>query len=146
MVNKIISFLLLILVGYILKLIKFLKEEDGEVIKKIVFNISLPALILYSLLTTKFSGNYLVLFALVPITMIIQFFLIFAFGKLYIKDKMELSTLILSGVMGNTAFLGYPLAEIFFGANNLPYGILFDQIHLYTFLIIIYPLISIFIR
>lgn len=143
MVNKIVSFLLLILVGYILKLIKFLKEEDGEVIKKIVFNISLPSLILYSLLTTKFSGDYLILLILVPLTTIIQFFLIYAFGKLYIKDKKELSTLILSGVMGNTAFLGYPLVEIFFGANNLPYGILFDQIHLYTFLIIIYPLITI---
>jgi len=143
MVNKIVSFLLLILVGYILKLIKFLKEEDGEVIKKIVFNISLPSLILYSLLTTKFSGDYLILLILVPLTTIIQFFLIFVFGKLYIKDKKELSTLILSGVMGNTAFLGYLLVEIFFGANNLPYGILFDQIHLYTFLIIIYPLITI---
>ncbi|MGB9749397.1 MAG: AEC family transporter [Caldisericia bacterium] len=142
MINKIVSFLLLILVGYILKSIKFLKEDDGEILKKILFNISLPSLVLFSIITSKFSGNYLILFILVPLAMIIQFFLLFIFGKLYIKDKKDLSTLILSGVMGNTAFLGYPLVEIFFGLNNLPYGILYDQAHFYTFLIIIYPLIS----
>jgi len=142
MISKIVSFLLLILVGYILKSIKFLNEEDGDILKKILFNISLPSLILYSIITSKFSGNFLILFILVPLTMIIQFFLLFIFGKLYIKDQKDLATLILSGVMGNTAFLGYPLVEIFFGLNNLPYGILYDQAHFYTFLIIIYPLIS----
>lgn len=142
MISKIISFLILILLGYILKSIKFLKEEEGEIIKKILFNISLPSLVLYSILTSNFSGNYLILFILVPLAMIIQFFLLFLFGKLYIKDKKDFANLILSGVMGNTAFLGYPLVEIFFGTNNLPYGILYDQAHFYTFLVIIYPLIS----
>lgn len=142
MINKISSFLLLILVGYILKSIKFLKEEDGEILKKILFNISLPSLVLYSILTSKFSGNYMIIFILVPVSMIIQFILLFIFGKLYIKDKKDFANLILSGVMGNTAFLGYPLVEIFFGINNLPYGILYDQAHFYTFLVIIYPLIS----
>lgn len=142
MINKILSFLLLIGIGYVLKTIKFLKEEDGEVIKKILFNISLPSLILYSIITSKFTGNYLILFILVPLAMIFQFILLFIFGKLFIREKKELSTLLLSGVMGNTAFLGYPIVEIFFGSNNLPYGILFDQVHFYTFLIIIYPLIS----
>lgn len=142
MINKISSFLLLILVGYILKSIKFLKEEDGEILKKILFNISLPSLVLYSVLTSKFSGNYMIIFILVPVSMIIQFILLFIFGKLYIKDKKDFANLILSGVMGNTAFLGYPLVEIFFGINNLPYGILYDQAHFYTFLVIIYPLIS----
>lgn len=142
MINKISSFLLLILVGYILKSIKFLKEEDGEILKKILFNISLPSLVLYSILTSKFSGNYIIIFILVPVSMIIQFILLFIFGKLYIKDKKDFANLILSGVMGNTAFLGYPLVEIFFGINNLPYGILYDQAHFYTFLVIIYPLIS----
>lgn len=142
MINKISSFLLLILVGYILKSIKFLKEDDGEILKKILFNISLPSLVLYSILTSKFSGNYMIIFILVPFSMIIQFILLFMFGKLYIKDKKDFANLILSGVMGNTAFLGYPLVEIFFGINNLPYGILYDQAHFYTFLVIIYPLIS----
>ncbi|MGQ9845243.1 MAG: AEC family transporter [Caldisericia bacterium] len=142
MINKISSFLLLILIGYILKSIKFLKEDEGEILKKILFNISLPSLVLYSILTSKFFGNYMIIFILVPVSMIIQFILLFIFGKLYIKDKKDFANLILSGVMGNTAFLGYPLVEIFFGINNLSYGILYDQAHFYTFLLIIYPLIS----
>lgn len=142
MINKIASFLILILLGYFLKMIKFLNEDEGEILKKILFNISLPSLVLYSILTSKFSGNFLIIFILVPLVMIIQFILLFLFGKLYIKDKKEFATLILSGVMGNTAFLGYPLTEIFFGSSNLPYGILYDQAHFYTFLIIIYPLLS----
>lgn len=142
MISKIASFLILIMVGYILKSIKFLNEDDGEVLKKILFNISLPSLVLYSILTSKFSGNYMIIFILVPSSMIIQFILLFIFGKLYIKNKKDFANLILSGVMGNTAFLGYPLVEIFFGINNLPYGILYDQAHFYTFLLIIYPLIS----
>ncbi|MBC7194435.1 MAG: AEC family transporter [Caldisericia bacterium] len=75
--------------------------------------------------------------------MIIQFLIVFVLGTIYIKDRKELATLILICVMGNTAFLGYPLVETFFGLKNLSIGIFYDQVHFYTFLILIYPLLSI---
>jgi predicted permease len=146
MITKIISFLILILLGFFLKKIKFLNENEGDILRKILFNVSLPSLVMYSILTSNFSGNFIKMFLIVPITMLIQFIIVFLLGSIYIKDRKELATLILICVMGNTAFLGYPLVELFFGLKNLPIGILYDQVHFYTFLIIVYPLISIISR
>jgi predicted permease len=146
MITKIISFLILILLGFFLKKIKFLNENEGDILRKILFNVSLPSLVMYSILTSNFSGNFIKMFLIVPITMLIQFIIVFILGSIYIKDRKELATLILICVMGNTAFLGYPLVELFFGLKNLPIGILYDQVHFYTFLIIVYPLISIISR
>jgi len=146
MITKIISFLILILLGFFLKKIKFLNENEGDILRKILFNVSLPSLVMYSILTSNFSGNFIKIFLIVPITMLIQFIIVFLLGSIYIKDRKELATLILICVMGNTAFLGYPLVELFFGLKNLPIGILYDQVHFYTFLIIVYPLISIISR
>lgn len=143
MITKIVSFLILILLGYFLKKIKFLNENEGDILRKVLFNVSLPSLVLFSILTSNFSQSFLKIFLIVPTIMIIQFLIVFLLGKIYIKDKKELTTLILICVMGNTAFLGYPLVEIFFGSKNLPIGILYDQVHFYTFLIVIYPLLSI---
>ncbi|MCX8094848.1 MAG: AEC family transporter [Caldisericia bacterium] len=142
MITKIISFLILIFLGFFLKKIKFLNENEGELLRKILFNVSLPSLVIFSILTSNFSGSFYKLFFIVPVSMIIQFFITFILGSIYFKDKKELATLILICVMGNTAFLGYPLVEMFFGTKNLPFGIFYDQVHFYTFLIIIYPLIS----
>lgn len=142
MIIKIVSFLILIFLGFFLKKIKFLSENEGELLRKLLFNVSLPSLVMYSILTSNFTGNFYKIFFIVPLSMIIQFLIAFLLGVIYFKDKKELATLILISVMGNTAFLGYPLVEMFFGTKNLPYGIFYDQVHFYTFLILIYPLLS----
>jgi len=142
MINKIVSFLIIILLGFILKRIKFFTEKDGELLKKIIFNISLPALIFISLTSSKFEGKFFLLFIMVPLAMIIQFFLLFITGLLLTKDKKMRASIILSGVMGNTAFLGYPLIEHVLGNTFLPYGILFDQINFYFFLIFLLPVLA----
>lgn len=142
MILKIVSFLILIFLGFFLKKIKFLNDSEGELLRKILFNVSLPSLVMYSIITSNFTGNFYKIFFIVPLSMIIQFLISFSIGSVYFKDKKELATLILISVMGNTAFLGYPLVEMFFGSKNLPFGIFYDQVHFYTFLILIYPLIT----
>lgn len=142
MIIKIVSFLILIFLGFFLKKIKFLNENEGELLRKILFNVSLPSLVIYSIITSNFTGNFYKIFLIVPLSMIIQFIIAFLIGNVYFKDKKELATLILISVMGNTAFLGYPLVEMFFSTKSLPLGIFYDQIHFYTFLILIYPLLT----
>ncbi len=142
MIIKIVSFLILIFLGFFLKKIKFLNENEGELLRKILFNVSLPSLVMYSIITSNFTGNFYKIFLIVPLSMIIQFIIAFLIGNVYFKDKKELATLILISVMGNTAFLGYPLVEMFFSSKNLPFGIFYDQVHFYTFLILIYPLLT----
>jgi predicted permease len=142
LITKIISFLILIFLGFFLKKIKFLNEGDGELLRKILFNVSLPSLVMYSILSSNFTRDFYQIFFIVPTTMIIQFLISFFLSSVFFKDKKEVATLILISVMGNTAFLGYPLVELFFTSKNLPYGIFYDQVHFYTFLILIFPLLT----
>lgn len=142
MITKIISFLILIFLGFFLKKIKFLSEVDAELLRKILFNISLPSLVIYSILTSNFTSDFYKIFFIVPTTMIIQFLLSLLLYSIFFKDKKQIATLILISVMGNTAFLGYPLVELFFTSKNLSYGIFYDQVHFYTFLILIFPLLT----
>ena len=142
MIVKVISFLTIILIGFILKKINFFNEKDGEVLKKIIFNISLPALIFVSITSSKFEGNFYLLFIMVPLAIVIQVSLLFITGLLLKVDRKLRASIILSGLMGNTAFLGYPLIEHVLGSTALPYGILFDQINFYFFLIVLFPILA----
>lgn len=142
MTIKVISFLIVILLGFVLKKVGFFNERDGEILKKIVFNISLPALIFVSITSSTFKGNFYLLFIMVPAAMMVQVFLLFLTGLILKEDRKTRASIMLSGLMGNTAFLGYPIIEHVLGTSLLTYGILFDQISFYFFLLIIFPIIA----
>jgi len=47
--------ILIIAIGYLVKKLRILKETDGETIAKIIFNITLPAVILKFATTIQFE-------------------------------------------------------------------------------------------
>ena len=50
--------LIVIVIGYLIKKINILKEEDGEIIAKLIFNLTLPAVILKVTSTIQFESNF----------------------------------------------------------------------------------------
>ncbi len=121
---KAICFVAIIVLGYTLRKIKFFKEEDFNVLSKIVLKITLPAAIVSS-----FSGTN------IEASMIIIILLGFGFGILYIglaflmnthssKDKKAFEVVNLSGY--NIGNFTLPFAQSFLGPIVIITTSLFD--------------------
>jgi hypothetical protein len=124
------NFLLIIccfLMGMALKRLKAMPADAHVALNRFIIYISLPALTLELVHKLQLSSN-----ALYPVAMPWIFFIIAAlFFKALAKpmrwDIKTLGALILTGGMGNTSFLGYPLIETFYGKDALSVGVLTDQ-------------------
>lgn len=109
--------LTIIAIGYFLKRTKVLSEENGEVIAKIVFNLTLPAVILKitSTITFEISLLFLPLISLsYALFMVLIGFIIFK------KYPRNLKGLLLMSIIGfNVANFSFPLIEGIWGDSGL---------------------------
>jgi len=61
--TKVVSYLLIIVLGYLLKRLKLFRVEHTEVLSKIIFNITLPCVIITSFQSVTVSGMFLAVLA-----------------------------------------------------------------------------------
>ncbi|MBO2537422.1 AEC family transporter [Rummeliibacillus suwonensis] len=127
-VESVITMLLLIGTGYYLSARKWFNQVNSGLIAKLVTNIALPAYMLHFILT-DFSRDKLMHLApgvVVPIvSIVITMFVSFAFCKLLkVKDgrKGTFSSMFFNS---NSVFIGIPLNLALFGAESLPYVLLY---------------------
>ncbi|MCK4281358.1 MAG: AEC family transporter, partial [Candidatus Lokiarchaeota archaeon] len=116
--------LTIILIGFILKKANIIKEENGKIIAKIIFNVTLPAIILKVTSTIEFNLSL----SLIPLIHII-----FGLGMLGIalilfrNYPRNIKGLILMTVIGfNVVHLAFPLVEGIWGEEGLQYIVLVD--------------------
>lgn len=131
-----------IALGILLRRFGRIPAEGPRVLNAYVISVALPALVLSQLPRFLHSlgndasnrgsdGGALVLFALPLIPWLIFGVAIFFFGLFYrfgMITKGEWGLLALSGGLGNTAFVGFPLIEALLGRGELPHAILLDQL------------------
>lgn len=116
--------LLIITLGYGLKRLNIITIKDGETLSKIIFNITLPALIINTFSTIKIVSSL----ALLPVIgaiygVVMCLFVLFVFRKEE-KGKRGLLSMTLSGL--NIGLFAYPLVETLWGENGLKYIAMFD--------------------
>jgi malate permease and related proteins len=121
---KFFTFFAVILIGYLLKRAKFLTEEDGAGMARLVINLTLPALILDTIPSIHIDPTltYMPFIALgyIVITFAVPFF---AFKK----SGRTLRGNLLMGVLGwNIGLFAYPLVESIWGKEGLKYIAMFD--------------------
>ncbi|MEA3316574.1 MAG: AEC family transporter [Bacteroidota bacterium] len=129
-VNQILILSFLALIGYSATKFKVINEEVKNSIAKIVFNITLPLLILTSVSQINITKQILTNGAFVFLFSFIGIFTLLFTGKLSAKilkfnsDKKNIH--ILHTGFGNVAFLGYPLfTALFPNGEGLLYAIIF---------------------
>ncbi len=138
--NQILILALLAIIGVIATKLKVITETVKNSIAAIVFNITLPVLILTSVthveLNKEVLNNSILVFVLAHIGII----LLYLTGKLSrfvlkIKDKKG-NIHIIHTMLGNVAFLGYPLfSALFPGGEGLFYAVIFhltQDIYIWT--------------
>lgn len=124
MLLKFMYIILIILLGYVLKRLHILEEKDGEVISKIIFKITLPALVLVTFDSVKIEVSLM----LIPVLVIIYGILITILGILLFKnEEKELKGTFLMLASGfNVGLFAFPLVFVIWGMNGITYFSMFD--------------------
>lgn len=117
-----------LLIGMAIKRMPTFPVDTGKALNLFVIYISLPALVLLKIPELTFSKNLLVP-ALMPWAMLLfSAGLILILARLLQWDRPTTGCLLLLIPLGNTSFLGIPMVQAFFGAQAIPYALLYDQL------------------
>ncbi|GAB2562685.1 AEC family transporter [Gracilibacillus alcaliphilus] len=116
--------IVIIMIGYLLKRVQLLKEKDGEAIARIVFNLTLPCLIIVTFNDVTFAPSlfYLIVIAFVY-GLICALLALFVFRK-HSRDVKGTFGMMVPGL--NIGLFAYPLVEGMFGFEGLKYFGMFD--------------------
>jgi len=134
--------ILIVVIGYLVKKLKILKETDGETIAKIIFNVTLPAVILKFTTTIQFELSLVILpFISIAfgIIMALLGIVIFRNHPIHIKGAM-----IMTMVGFNVANFFFPLVEGIWGQEGMQYIALVDAGNAFTIFVLCYILSTIF--
>lgn len=115
--NAVLPIILLIGLGYVLKLTGFINENFLDIANKLVFRIALPALLFYNIYSVSSLEDInwsVMLYAAIGIFILLIIGLIFS--KIFIKDPKQKGVIVQTTLRANFAIIGIPLAESIGGA------------------------------
>ncbi|WP_449536533.1 AEC family transporter [Ferdinandcohnia sp. Marseille-Q9671] len=116
--------ILIISLGYLLKRVHILEEKDGQVISKLIFKITLPALVLVTFDSVEIDTTLILL----PIIVLIYGVVTALLGLLIFKnEERELKGSFLMMNSGfNVGLFAFPLVFAIWGIDGLTYFSMFD--------------------
>ena len=116
--------MLIIMLGYVFKKINLIKEQDGECLSRVIFNITLPALIIntFNTMVIDFSLSLITIIGIVY-GVFMALLGVFIFKNEDRKTRGMLSMLIPSF---NIGLFAYPLVEAIWGQEGIKYFGMFD--------------------
>lgn len=139
----ILSIVIMIALGYVLKRIDFLSVDNVDTLNNIVINIMLPSMIFSALYTADLSMMSslgilpFVILASSFLTGIISYFILKRFN---LSDKMLWSVLV-TIMIANTGFMGYPISIGVYGSEGFLRAIFCDMATSVIFLILSFALV-----
>lgn len=116
--------IMIIAFGYLLKRFNILQEKDGEVISKIIFKITLPALVLVTFDSVKIETSLILL----PVIVLVYGIITACLGLFVFKNEereLKGSLLMLSSGF-NVGLFAFPLVYAIWGIEGLTYFSMFD--------------------
>lgn len=120
------AMVLIIGLGWLLKHIRFIKDDEVATVNKVIVYITLPALIFMAIYRAElsFALGEMMLFSVLVAGLCML--LAAALGKLLKMPGPVYGGFMLVSALGNTAFLGYPLTIGLYGSQNLVRSVLYD--------------------
>ena len=139
----ILSIILMICIGYALKRIDFLSEKDINPLNKIIMNILLPCMIFSALYSSDLS--LIPKLGILPFVILISSFVTGLVSFLILKklgyDDKKLWSVLVTVMIANTAFMGYPVNLGIFGHEGFLRAIFCDIATMCIFLILSFVLV-----
>lgn len=128
--NSVFPVFLLMFLGYGIKKLRLLKQEDTGVLTTVIIYLTLPCFVfeaIYrhraglppSIAKVPFVGLGMIIVVLIAAYII---------GRMFKLDRPTLGGFILAAGFGNTGFLGYPVVQAAFGQDALITAALYDEL------------------
>ena len=122
MLKNVLIFILLAMPGFLLVKTKILKENHTEAFSKLLTNVGIPFMILYSTLNVPFSAStvkYILFISAFSIAFTIFTFFITALLTKKDKNVNRRRMTRFAMFFSNNGFLGIPLAQAVFGSDSM---------------------------
>ncbi|HJY63214.1 MAG TPA: AEC family transporter [Ignavibacteria bacterium] len=116
-----------ILAGVLFSKIKAIPDNSYKTINSLIIYVTLPAFTLLYIPQIKIGSELIFPAAVAWITFLLSAFFFIALEKLFKWDKRTTGSLILTGGLANTAFVGFPVLAALFGEDGLKLGVIIDQ-------------------
>lgn len=116
-----------LIAGFLLKYFGIAGKDSNESINNIIIYITLPALTLLYIPQIEIHSEHILPGILVWVVVIIAIAVFIALEKIFKWDKKTTGTLILTGGLANTSFVGFPVLMALFGEEGLKIGVIVDQ-------------------
>jgi len=127
MINFVIIFSFFSL-GLIAQRVFTLPKKLPHTLNQLVINVAIPAVILLRIPHLKLSTELLFPIIAAWLTVAVAAFCVHQLGKKFNWSKGVIGALMMTAVLGNTSYLGFPMVKMFYGEALLPYAIIFDQL------------------
>ncbi len=127
--QTIISIILMVILGYLLRRWGILKAEDAQSLNKIVVNVAIPSMIFLAM----YDVDLAILPSLTPIPLVCILvalttsIIAYTWTKLRKLPKKTRWSIIIPSAMLNSGFLGYPISLGVFGSQGLVRAIFYDM-------------------
>lgn len=145
-IETIMAIIVMVILGYILRRINFLKAEDANSLNKIVVHIAIPSLIFLSMY--KMNISELPSLTIIPLICISVAIITGAIAYFWTRMKgystKKSWSIILPVAMVNSGFMGYPFALGIFGSEGLLRAVFYDMGSTFVFIFLGIVLLFIF--
>ena len=122
---EIIPIVSIFIFGYLFRRFGILKNEDGDLLLKLIFYLSLPALILFSIVSVELSKEFLFIPFIAMWIILATFFVSLFIGKLIFTENKSLGTFLVGSVTMEVSF-AIPFIVSTYGNEGLARLVLFD--------------------
>lgn len=117
--------MLIIMLGYCLKRFNIIKEQDGDALARVIFNITLPCLIISTFSSIKIEPSLVMLILLsIVYGVMIALLGLYGFRQEASRNRRGMLSMLLPGF--NIGIFAYPLVEAIWGQDGLKYFGMFD--------------------
>ena len=140
------SIIFMIFLGFVLKKINLLKENDIDSLNKIVINVAFPCMIFNAMYGADL--NLLPKLGILPFIILGSSLIVGVISYILLKasgySKKKLWSVLITVVLGNTGFIGVPVSLVVLGSQGLIRAIFCDISSSVIFLILSFILVFLF--
>lgn len=117
-----------VFIGLLLRRSPQFPQNTGQILNAYVIYVALPALVFQKIPYLTF-GKELLFPALMPwILLLLTVPTVLAVARWRGWSRATTGAMLIVIPLGNTSFIGFPMIEAFFGAEGIPYALLYDQL------------------
>lgn len=132
-IYPIVQLFIAIIIGIVSAKTDYLSENVRTALSKVIVNITLPLMIITSLMSKELNGEVAINMAIVAIcaviTVVVLFFIGLGTAKMFrLKEPTKTLHAILSE-SGNVAFLGYPIVLAVLGPEGMFYAVIYGMVN-----------------